>query len=335
MSDSEWSKVHFQQFLNDFGNDIVVNTAPTILYSKRDKEHEAYNSLIGFFFITGGLLIYIAIAYFLAPLIFNLILIVIIVIIAIFIDVYLIINYLKSNVYIKPLECWFEIHKGKSDGVLDFYCLTFYPIFSGKCHPNAAMNVIHKLYQEQVLKSKIDTSQIEVYLKLNVTEKKIQEPIGFFFQYGEGKPFKEENIDYTSWKFFSFEMYKNDNYIATANWEHQYEWKDDLEYDYDKLHEYAPWVIQRWDKISLKPLTEEFKEKINWNLRCIDSNPKLSPWKGDLENQTYHNPKSDEELKIIKEAIEKVIGTDVDIEKMRDIKDKILLIKRHFRDLSS
>ncbi|MFW9783103.1 MAG: hypothetical protein ACFFFB_12545 [Candidatus Heimdallarchaeota archaeon] len=335
MSDSEWSKIHFQQFLNEFGNDIVVNTAPTILYSKRDKEHEAYNSLIGFFFITGVLLIYIAITYFLAPIFFSLIIIIIIVIVAIFIDVFLMINYLKSNVYIKPLECWFEIHKGKSSNGFDFYCITFYPIFSGKCHPNRAMNVILKLYQEQVLRSKIDISQIEVYLKLNITEKKVHEIIGFFFQCGEGNPFKEKNIDYDSWKFFPYEMYKNDNFIATANWEHQYEWKDDLEYDYDKLHEYAPWVIQRWNKISLKPLTEDFKEKLNWNLRYIDSKPKLFPWKADLENQTYINPNSDKELRIIKEAIEKVIGKDVNIEKVKDIKDRILGLQSYFRDLNS
>ena len=74
MSISEWKKVDFQQFVNDFGNSVVITNAPTILYSKKDKEHEAYNSLIAFFFITGALLIYIALSYFLATIFFSLVL---------------------------------------------------------------------------------------------------------------------------------------------------------------------------------------------------------------------------------------------------------------------
>ncbi|UCC20817.1 MAG: hypothetical protein JSV62_05930 [Promethearchaeota archaeon] len=42
MSDSEWTKVDFQQFLDKYGKEIVLNNAPTIVYSKKDKEHEAY-----------------------------------------------------------------------------------------------------------------------------------------------------------------------------------------------------------------------------------------------------------------------------------------------------
>ena len=73
MPDSEWTKVDFQQFINEYGKEIVINNAPTILYSKKDKEHEAYNSLIAFFFIAGFLFIYIALTYFLAFIFFNLI----------------------------------------------------------------------------------------------------------------------------------------------------------------------------------------------------------------------------------------------------------------------
>ena len=58
MSDFDWSQVTFLQFINQFGKDIIIDNAPEILYSKKDKEHEASNSLIAFFFITGGLLIY-------------------------------------------------------------------------------------------------------------------------------------------------------------------------------------------------------------------------------------------------------------------------------------
>jgi len=71
MSNSEWNKVDFQHFIDEFGYELIVNNAPTILYSKKDKEHEAYNSLIAFFFITGGLLIYISLSY-IFEFIFNL-----------------------------------------------------------------------------------------------------------------------------------------------------------------------------------------------------------------------------------------------------------------------
>ncbi|MFW9881909.1 MAG: hypothetical protein ACFFG0_53275 [Candidatus Thorarchaeota archaeon] len=335
MSDSDWRKIDFKQFIDEYDDKVLVDEAPVILYSKKDKEHEAYNSLIAFFFIAGGILIYIALSFFLAPIYFNLPSFIIIIIIATIADVLLIINYLKTNVYIKPLECWLEVYRGKSENNYVFYCVTYFPIFSGKCHPNVAKNVIYKLYQEQVLKSKIDISQIEVYLKFNQQDKKIQEKIGYFFQYGEGNSFKDENTDRSVWKFFPFHKSENDNFLAVANWEHQFEWRDDLEYDFDKLHEYAPWVIQRWNKYNLKPLTEEFKKKIGWDLRNIDSIPKLKPWEGDLENQTYQNPKAYKEESIINEAIGTIIGHGKELKKIKDIKDKILSIKSYFRDLSS
>jgi len=335
MSDSDWSKIDFQQFIEEYGNEILVEKAPIILYSKKDKEHEAYNSLIAFFFITIGALIYVAISYFLAPIYFNLLLFIIVIVITTIINVLLIINYLKTNVYIKPLECWLEIFRGKLENNYVYYCFTYYPIFSGKCHPNAAKNVIYKLFQEQVLKSKIDISQIEVYMKLNPQGKEIQENTGFFFQYGEGNSFKDENIDRTSWKFFPYQKSENDNFFAVANWEHQFEWGDDLEYDFDKLHDYAPWVIQRWNLFNLKPLTDDFKHSINWDLRDIDSIPKLKPWEGDLEGQIYQNPKANKEESLINEAIGTVIGHEKDLERIKDIKDELLLIKSYFRDLSS
>ena len=189
----------------------------------------------------------------------------------------LIINYVKSNVYIKPLECWVEIYRGKSQNGTNYYCFSYYPVFTGKCHPNVAKNVIYKFYQEEVLKNKINITQIEVYLKFSQNN---QEKIGYFFQYGQGRPFKDENVIRNSWKFFSSETSKNENFIAIANWDHQYEWRNDLELDFDKLHGYSPWVIQRWNNLTIKPLTEEFKGNINWNLRSIVSEPKLKPWEG-------------------------------------------------------
>ena len=42
MSNSEWSKVDFQQFVNNFSIELIIKNAPKILYSKKDKENEAY-----------------------------------------------------------------------------------------------------------------------------------------------------------------------------------------------------------------------------------------------------------------------------------------------------
>ena len=331
MSISEWKKVDFQQFVNDFGNSVVITNAPTILYSKKDKEHEAYNSLIAFFFITGALLIYIALSYFLATIFFSLVLFIIIIVICGIADVLLIVNVIKSNVNIKPLECWVEVYKG----IADYYCFTYYPVFTGKSHPNEAKNVIFKLFQEQIIKGKIDITQIEIYLKMNPQDLKAIEKLGYFFQYAEGRPFRDENIERASWKYFPPEKAENENFLAVGNWDHQYEWRYDLDFDFDKLHEYAPWVIQRWNEVNLKPLTEEYKEKINWNLRNLESTPKLKPWKGNLENQTYENPMAYRDLEVIDDAIEKIIGIEKKLEKARDIKDELAIFKSYFRDLGS
>ncbi len=328
MSSSEWNKVDFNQFINEFDYELIVNNAPTILYSKKDKEHEAYNSLIAFFFIAGGLLIYISLSY-IFEFIFNLGLIIVVSIVAIIIDLFLIINYIKSNVYIRPLECWVEIHRGKSQNDVNYYCFTYYPIFTGKCHPNEVKNVIFKFYQEEVLKSKIDITQIEVYLKINQINK---EKIGYFFQYGEGRPFGDENIIRNSWKFFPSHQSKEENFIAIANWDHQFEWRNDLELDFDKLHQYAPWVIQKWTKMNLKPLNEEFKGRYNWNLRNIISEPKLTPWIAGLENQTYENPMAYWDINIIDEALENIIGKVKEVKKLKKVKNQLPMFKSYFRD---
>ena len=335
MSDSEWIKVEFQEFINEYRKDIATENAPVILYSKRDKEHEAYSSLVAFFFIAGFLLKYIALSYFLASMFFNLILFIVIIIVLFISDVFLIINVIKSNVYIKPLECWVEIYQGRSESNSDLYCFTYYPIFSGKCHPNEVLNVILKLYQDQVIKSKIDITQIEVYLKLSQEDLQIKERLGFFFQYAEGRPFKDENVNRDSWKYFPYEQSGIENYLAVGNWDHQYEWRNDLEFDFDKLHEYAPWVIQRWNEVNLKPLTGEYKKKINWNLRYIESTPKLKPWEGNLENQSYINPMANKDIEIVNEAFAKIIGPDKEVKKTKAIKDELGIFKAYFRDLTS
>ena len=92
MSDSEWNKVDYDKFVKTFSNEIIVEYAPIILYSKKDKEHEAFTSLIAFFFITGGLLIYIAVSYFIAPIYFNLILFISLIAVGVFSAVLLMVN---------------------------------------------------------------------------------------------------------------------------------------------------------------------------------------------------------------------------------------------------
>ena len=333
MSDSEWKKVDFQEFIDNFGKDIIVENAPTILYSKKDKEHEAFNSLIAFFFITGALLIYISISYFLSTVFFNLFLLIAVIVISVIIDLYLFINYIKTNVYIKLLECWIEVYRGKSNNNSDYYCFSYYPIFSGKCHPNIVKNIVYKIFQEEVLKSKIDITQIEFYFKLSNQNHNISEKIGFFFQYGEGRPFKEESVDRNSWKFFSFEDVKDQN-LAIANWDHQFEWQDDLKYDFDKLHQYAPWIIKRWNSLNIKPLTEDYKVKIDWDKKNIESIPKIYPWLGNLEEIGYENPQANRNFDIIEEAIEQIIGKEKKVKKLKDLKEDLLEFKTYFRDLT-
>jgi len=329
MAQTEWNKVSFQEFINKFNKNIVIKNAPTILYSKKDKEPEAFYSLIAFFFITGGLFIYISLSIIFNLISFSLVIFLIIIITGAIIDVYLIINYVRSNVSIKPLECWIEIFQATEK----YYCFSYYPIFTGKSLPNKAKNIIYKLYQDEILKSKIDVTQIEVYLKTQDDSKDNLIDMGYFFQNGEGIPFKSENINRNAWRFFPYEKTKNDNFLSTANWDHQYEWRDDLELDYDKLHAYAPWVIKKWDEESLKPITDEFKIRLNWDLRRIESIPKLKPWMGTIETQTYESFKSYKDLQIVNEVIENIVGSETKVRKLKDVKDKLLEIKAYFRDM--
>ncbi|GAI91916.1 unnamed protein product [marine sediment metagenome] len=67
MSHSDWIKIEFQEFVNKFNIELVIQKAPKILYSKKDKEHVAENSLIAAILIAGLSLIYIAISVILMP----------------------------------------------------------------------------------------------------------------------------------------------------------------------------------------------------------------------------------------------------------------------------
>ena len=330
MYKSKWKKIDFQQFIDDFGVGVIVEHTPTILYSKKDKEHEAFNSLIVFFLVASILLIYISVSLFLIEIYFSIIVFVTIIVNGFAVEVFLILNYIKSKVSIKPIECWVEIYN-----YLNFYCFSYYIVYSGKCHPNKAKNIIFKLYQDEVLRTTIDITQIEVYLKIDKNNSEKIENLGYFLEYGEGTSFKNENINHNSWQFFPYEMSQDDNYLVIANWTHQYVWWNDLESDFNKLHEYAPWVIKRWNKLNVKPIKEEFKENMNWNLRNINSIPKLKPWNGDLKNQTYEHQKVNWEKEIIDDAIKNVIGEEYKVKTLKDIKIDLFELKAYFRELDS
>ncbi len=333
MSNTEWNKVDFQTFIDEFSKTVIVDNAPTMLYSKKDKEHEALNSLITFFFLTGGLFIFVSLAIIFKFAEFFTILFVTIIVIVALVDSVLIYYYARSHILIKPLENWVEIYKGGVQGDKVFYCFSFYPVFSGKCHPNKAKNVLYKLLQEEIFNSSIDITQIEVYLRFNLSETQKYSVIGYYFQYGEGTPFKSIKIDRNSWRFFPGEHVNDENYIAVANWDHQYEWRNDLELDYDKLHSYAPWIIQKWDDLNIKPLTKMFKNEVQWNLRGIESVPKLKPWMPNFETTSYDSFKAYKDLQLMNDAIEKVIGKDIKIEKLKDIKKYVLNYKAYLKDL--
>lgn len=331
MTNSDWLKLNFQQFVNEFGIEIVIRSAPRILYPKKDKEHEATNSLIALLFVAAALCAYLAATLALASIWFSLPLFVIVLIIGVIICVVLILNYMKSSVFITPMECWVEIFKSRIEP--EIYCLVFYIIFTGKCHPNKAKNVIYKLYQNEILKSKIDITQIELYAKFSKTNELKAEYLGYNFQYGEGKSFKDEKINRNVWKYFSVDKTQNENYIAVANWDHQYEWRNDLNLDFDKLHAYAPWVIKGWNSLNIKPLNEEYKEGLNWHLRYIEDFPKLKPWIKGFEGQSFESKNSHKDLEILEDAINKIQGPEYSVEKLNDLKDDLFKFKAYFRDL--
>ncbi|MFX0048033.1 MAG: hypothetical protein ACFE8G_07675 [Candidatus Hermodarchaeota archaeon] len=335
MSNSEWKKVDFQTFINKFNKNVVVDNAPIILYSKKDKEHESLNSLITFFFLTGGLFIFIALSIIFNLVQFFVVFFIIIIIVAALVDSLLIFYYIRSHVLIKPLENWVEVYEGITQEDNVFYCFSYYPVFSGKCHPNKAKNVLYKLVQEELFNSSIDITQIEVYLRFNLIDLENSVLIGYYFQYGEGVPFKSVKINRNSWKFFPKEQTNSENYIAVANWDHQYEWRNDLELDYDKLHSYAPWIIQKWDDSNLKPLTKIVKDEVKWDLRGIESTPKLRPWNLNFESTSFDSFKAYKDLQLMNDAVEKVIGKDIKSEKLKDIKKHILDFKAYLRDLKA
>ena len=76
-----------------------------------------------------------------------------------------------------------------------------------------------------------------------------------------------------------------------------------------------------------------FKNEVQWDLRGIDSIPKLKPWMPNFERTSYDSFKSYKDLQLMNDAIEKVIGKDIKIEKLKDIKKYVLEYKAYLKDL--
>ncbi len=335
MPQSKWKKVDFKEFIDDFGINIIVNKAPIILFSKKDKEKEQHRSFILFIILFGSLLFYLTNSFIFYKILYqDYLSISLYIIIALSVcSVFLFFNFITSNINIKPIECWIEIYKRILENKLIDYCFVYYPIFTGKCHPNEGFNIINKLFHKEVFGTTVDITQIEVYLKLNKDKEDNNEDIGFAFRYTKGNPFKSEDVNKNPWKFFSYEKSLGDNYIAIGNWAHHYEWRYDLVLDFDKLNEYAPWIIQKWDETNIKPITKEFKFKIGWENRFIESEPKFKPWEDNFNEVTTLSAGSNHNQTIINDAINKIMGMDIETIKDKDINPKLFEFKVFFQDL--
>lgn len=331
MENFTWKLIEPERIKSENLGQYILQNAPPILYNKNDKEKTSVNYLISFFFIVGFYLIFLSIWTFIEIDLggFELSLFFIITIIVIAIALPLIILYIHKNVYNKPIQSYYEWFIAQSDNIETiFSCLVLYPTFSGKTHPDKGFNRAYKIYEETVLSNKTDITQIEIYFKINSKNPnnlESLENIGYFFKYGEGQQFFDENTNRDVWRFFEALKSKEDNFISVANWDHLYEWRDDLVLDFDKLHELAPWIILRWNNLNLIPLTPEIKEKLRFGKRNITTLPKLKPWAGDLFKQEYHNEAEYNDLKVTQNAIKTILG---DIILSKDSK----LIKNNFNN---
>ena len=156
---------------------------------------------------------------------------------------------------------------------------------------------------------------------------------GYLFQYGGESSFWEEEINETPWKYFPYDENKEDTCLIVDNWIHQYKWEEEISTNAESKDELSPWEKKVWTKLDLKPITDEFKEYIQWEKRGIDSNPKLKPWKEAPEKQVKNMRINLKEFQIINQAIEKVMGKETEIHSLSNIDDHLTQFKRYFRDL--
>ncbi|MHA1804697.1 MAG: hypothetical protein ACTSU4_09195 [Promethearchaeota archaeon] len=330
-----WVKYDIEDFLKRHDVNFVVENAPQIKYSMREKEHVAYSSLWGALILISLLIIFIIawFSFFFQDILFLYAFIFVGALSGILIPTFLR-NYFKSNISIIPLQCWLEIHEAKLNDEESYTCLSYYPIFSGKRHPNRAKDILLKLYRDEIYGNRIDITQVEIYFRKENKEGNKLKKIGYFFQYGKNSSFWEENVLENPWRFFPAENYPENCCLILSNWMHQYEWEKDLLLNPAKEEEMSPWNIKTWKSNEIKPLTEEFKKKIYWKERGMDSYPKLKPWKNDFEEAVIELPLIQRELKVIEDAIEKIMGNKAEINILSDIDPYLSQFKTYFRDLN-
>jgi len=334
--DYAWKLIEPERIKGTNLENFALKNAPPILYTKNDKEIFSTNYLIYFFFIIGFYLVFLSVWTFLG---FNMggfefFSFTIITIIVITTAVPLLILYIRGNVYNKPIQSYYELYEVLSETNENVYlCLVFYPCYSGKSHPDEVFNRVYKIYQESVLSNTIDITQIEVYFKnntMNLENLQAVERIGYFFKYGERQQFYDENTNRDVWRFFKADKSSGDNFISVANWDHLYEWKEDLVLDYDKLHQLAPWIITRWDNLSLIPLTRAIKEELKFDKRYIHQLPKLKPWVGDVSIQEYKSELEHYDLENVQRAIDAILIDNISDKNLKLIKKNAKKFKSYF-----
>ncbi|MHA1724081.1 MAG: hypothetical protein ACTSYC_03255 [Promethearchaeota archaeon] len=334
MIEKVWVQHDIEDFLKHHDVNFIVENAPQIKYSMREKEHVPYSSLWGALILIILLIIFIVLwfSYFIQEILFLYVFIFLGSLSVILIPTFLR-NYVKSNISIIPLQCWLEIHKAKLSKEENYICLSYYPIFSGKRHPNRAKDILLKLYRDEIYGTKIDITQVEVYFKKENKGGTKLKKFGYFFQHGKNSSFWEENVHENPWKFFPSENYPENCCLILSNWMHHYEWEKDLLLNPAKEEEMSPWNIKIWKANEIKPLTEGFKEKIHWKERGMNSYPKLMPWKNTFEENALEMKSIPEEFKIVEDAIEKIIGKKAEVYTLSDISPYLSQFKMYFRDL--
>jgi len=337
MSEYAWESINPEKLKGGKEGLFILENAPPILHSRMDKEY-TLNSVIILLFMVGLYLIYAAIQYVigLSESGFGFVVFIIVSVVVIVAAIPLIIQSLRSRSYNKLIKSYYEVYIAHSDNKDEvYYCMVYYPTFLGKTHPIKAYNLIYEIYLQAVFSKLIDVTQIEVYYKGSKTSQNILKSltnIGYFFKYGEGQEFYNEKSNRNTWKLFDGNKSENENYISVANWDHLYEWRDDLVLDYDKLHELAPWVVNRWNNLNMVPLTQKHKDKLRFNKRNLGLSPKLKPWLGTLDQQTYSNELENTDLNLIQQAINDILGAEFSITNTKLIKQNIFKFREYFKE---
>ncbi len=329
-----WMESDIGEFISQYGINLLVDNAPIIKYSTKEKEHGSKSSLLGIFILLAALIsCIVSWIFFFAQDVYYFILFLFLIIFSVLLIPTFLRSYLKSRVNIKPIECWIEIHEILKNQEECYYCLTYYPIFSGKVHPNKGKDILLKLYHDQILEDTLDITQIEIYFKKDPVKHELSK-IGYHFQHDNHEDFWNDEFSETPWEFFALEDISNYHALIVANWMHQYEWDKETNSNIEKMEDLSPWEVKTWDSKELKPLTEEFKNKIHWNERGLNSLPKLIPWDEQLKEKAHEIKEIQFDIQEIEKAIEKILGKDTEIRRFSDIEKHLNQFRIYFRDLN-